>query len=523
MILRYLPCLQRSQALFAAVLLGFLTSLPTEAANPSRNVPRATRGSAKHVQPVQWRSTSRSTLAKAAQGKVLTQLPPKPLDGSLVRNIRQVGYADYCDGGCGAVCTCGAEPTCGCAGPVCGCEDTYIEPGCGCPGPVCGCETEIVAEPTCGCAGPVCGCEVEAYEPVCGCDGPSCTCGAEVEVGCGIEPGCGCDMSIGCSCDAGVAYEPGCAADYVIPSCDGGCDAGCDGLCSSGCGLGGGGSGSILPMIDVDWNRFALFGGVQGFKNSMNFPNTGDATGASSSFGFYQGINYGQSLKGLLGNRGQDLAFQLGLRATQSNLSSADFVDETRHQIFLTGGIFRRVDYGFQFGVVADYLNEDWYYQSDLVQFRGEFSWNTGNVMTYGFQYMVGVDNDSSTTEFRNANGSFQGPSVSFNSLDQYRAFARRKVGEGGSAMGFVGGTENNNVVLGGLIDTPLSSSIALSTGATYLIPDDSDAFGANQREAWNVSVGLVFQPAGFCGGCYQYSRPLFNVADNGTFLVNRL
>ena len=41
-------------------------------------------------------------------------------------------------------------------------------------------------------------------------------------------------------------------------------------------------------------------------------------------------------------------------------------------------------------------------------------------------------------------------------------------------------------------------------------------------NDAWNISVGLVFRPQGRC--YYQsYDRPLFNVADNGSMMVDRI
>lgn len=43
-------------------------------------------------------------------------------------------------------------------------------------------------------------------------------------------------------------------------------------------------------------------------------------------------------------------------------------------------------------------------------------------------------------------------------------------------------------------------------------------------RESWNVGVSVVWTPCGRSSKCGQdYSRPLFNVADNGTFLTRLL
>ena len=39
-------------------------------------------------------------------------------------------------------------------------------------------------------------------------------------------------------------------------------------------------------------------------------------------------------------------------------------------------------------------------------------------------------------------------------------------------------------------------------------------------RESWNVGISLVWTPCGRNNICTNYSRPLFNVADNGTFIT---
>lgn len=397
-----------------------------------------------------------STVSRAARGQLLTEQPPEPLDGSLVR---QVSFVDGCD-------TYFPEQSCGCDAPVCGCGAESI--GCGC-------------DPSIGCS---CGVEVAS-------------CGIEIGPGCGIE-GCA-------SCVAGRCETPACGVEF----CDGGCDA-----CypSGGC-----------PLFNgVRWRRFEFFAGSQGFKGPLNFATTDlqnpDDTRGSGSFGFFQGFNVGRSHPRFLGG---GLSTQFGLRATQSNLSGTDFSEETRHQVFVTGGIFRPVDYGFQFGAVLDYLNEDWYYQADLLQIRGEFSWVANNRITYGFQYMAGLEDDSSGTNVVDASGSIVESTIEFEATDQYRFFFRRRLQSAGSFTGFAGWTDNDDGILGALVDVSLGRRLMLNTGMTYLIPQEGSSTVGNQEESWNLSFGLTFRPAGFGSG-YRYNRPLFNVADNGTFLIDR-
>jgi hypothetical protein len=76
-----------------------------------------------------------------------------------------------------------------------------------------------------------------------------------------------------------------------------------------------------------------------------------------------------------------------------------------------------------------------------------------------------------------------------------------------------------------------LSDCWALETGFTYLpAPDDAQLaipgggaidLGAFQ-ESWNVGINLVWYPHRHTfGECRSYYRPLFNVADNGSFLTH--
>ncbi|TWU60648.1 hypothetical protein Poly51_09280 [Rubripirellula tenax] len=406
-----------------------------------------------------------STIARAATGQVRPALAEAPLDGTLIRSkaanqVRQVGFLDGCTNGCGPVCDCCDS------GPSCGMESSCgIEAGCG-------------FEPGCGFDN---GCGVESCQSC----GPP-TCGMESYLG---EPACGMEMYGDCSCDA-------CCGPNSIPVC--------------------------LPLLRINWCRFQFFAGVQGFKGPMNFANTTAANpnsrSGSGSFGFYEGLNEGRSLKRWLG---WDMAAQLGFRATQSNLSGAEFTDETRNQVFVTGGLFRRVDYGLQYGLVFDYLNDDWWYQGRMTQLRGEVSWKTADCHGFGFQFMSGLGDDSSDTFVRNSAGVLTRSTINFEPTDQYRLFYRRLLAGSGDWTAFGGWTDRSDTILGAGMNLPLRQKLMLSLGSTYLIPNqDSTNFG-NREENWNISMGLVYRPGGPMG-CGRYCRPLFDVADNGTFMVNQ-
>lgn len=399
------------------------------------------------------------------------------------RPVRQVGFLEDFGAGCG---------------PVCDCGQCVEHPGCG-------------MEPIGG-SEPACGIEVaEPFGP------PPVTLG---ERSCGVEPGCGLE-------DCSTCYppqEPHCGSDLLL-SREIGCGVEPAGDCMCGdcrstreldC------YPLFLPILRVQWCRFQFFSGSQGFTGPMNYTDvSGDdppQRSGAGSFGYYQGFNEGRSLRRLFG---VDIASQFGLRATQANLSGAPFTSDSRYQVFLTGGFFRRVDYGLQYGVVVDYLNEDWYFQGDLTQLRGELSWRTRSCQEFGFRFASGLGDDQSTTAVNDAAGNSINTTVAFEPLDQYRFFFRQPLERGGSWTGLVGWSDDDHGIFGGRISLPLTRCFGLQTDATYLIPSDESIAPEHESEAWNIAVGFSYSPGGPRGGG-RYSRPLFGVADNGTFVVRR-
>ncbi|QEG42274.1 DUF6666 family protein [Roseimaritima ulvae] len=369
-------------------------------------------------------------------------------------------------------------------------------------GPACGVEPGCGFEPACGCEGPVCGCE-----PTCGaegyCDG-LCGggCGGIVEASCGAEgyycnqPGC--DSCGGVYLDASCGVEPSCGVGGPVAEC----------------------VPLLLPILPIDWSRFEFFAGVQGFTGPPNFAAgdlLGDRSGAGS-FGFHEGFNEGRSLRPLLGI---DWAAQFGLRATQNNIEKTPFSSDQRNQIFLTAGLSRRVDYGLQVGVVFDYLNDDWYYHADLGQVRGELSWKTGTCHELGYRFMGGVTNSSSATRLIDAAGATQVGTLSLVATDQHRIFYRRDLGGDGSFDAFLGTTDSEDTLMGLTVNTPLRGRWGLRGGFVFLNPGDkTNTFGAHE-ESWNVSMSVVWRPGGKTGKCDGYYKPLFDVADNGSFMVD--
>lgn len=363
--------------------------------------------------------------------------------------------------------------------------------------------------------GPVCDCGECVTEIGCGIEQPR----VFFEVGCGIESlfsrcrGCqqGCDECGGGSFQPGEMYieGDGCGME-VMTDC--GCDA-CN-PCDS--------EPTLLPRIRFNWCRYEFFAGVQGHTGPLNHigitnPNNGTEQTGSGSFGFYEGFNRGKSMNRLLG---LDIATQIGVRGTQNNLSGTAFSTDTRHQVFVTAGFFRRVDYGVQYGLVLDYMNQDWYFQSNSLQLRGELSWRARECDTYGFQFMAGVREETISATIIDQTGSPLSNDFRIKPTDQYRFFYRRPLARNGEYELMAGWTDNQDGLLGASFNMPLTHHCSLSSGATYLIPHEGTNTGGFAEENWNISLGLVYRPGG-PRGCGRYCRPLFDVADNGTFMLD--
>ncbi len=285
---------------------------------------------------------------------------------------------------------------------------------------------------------------------------------------------------------------------------------------------GGGCFQCCLPCIPLTLDNVEFFGGTQGFSGPAN-------RGGTGSFGFHQGFNIGMPVP----CTNECVGVQFGLRATQSNLSGAGFpqdgagntlfTDSTRTQTFMTLGLFRRVDWGLQGGVAADYLADNWYADVNISQIRGEASYVFPCTHELGFMFSTASDEDIQVSTF---NGG--GPLTEiWEGTKQYAFFYRHRpaYAEGAEARIFAGWSGDDDGIIGADIRLPLYDSLALEIGASYLIPEQATngaPGGAFEEESWNLACSLVWYPG--CRSAFggDYFRPLLNVADNGSFRVGR-
>lgn len=222
----------------------------------------------------------------------------------------------------------------------------------------------------------------------------------------------------------------------------------------------------------------------------------------TSHFGFHAGTNIGLTLKRLTCGL---VSGQVGATIYQSDFGGDGvFTNETREQVFLTAGFFRRVDYGLQFGVVADILFEDWFYLTEMAQIRSELSYVYGNGAQFGFRWMKGVQDG----------GDGHPLGVQPDVLDTYRFFARLPAFNGLGYAEAVGGfSEEQHGIIGAQTDINLTERISIQSGFTYLWYDEI------RDDGWNMAMRVVLRPP--ARNWYRnYHRPLLPVADNGSMIT---
>ncbi|MCA9127831.1 MAG: hypothetical protein KDB22_12130 [Planctomycetales bacterium] len=280
--------------------------------------------------------------------------------------------------------------------------------------------------------------------------------------------------------------------------------------------------GSCCPTLGclLDWRRADLWAGTTSFTGPANYVTTAAASNGrvGGAFGFQEGFNLGSQLPSLLCGQ---LGSQLGMRFTHTLLDGSVAGVDHRTQTFATAGLFRRVDYGLQGGLVVDYLHDDWVYQADLVQLRGEMSFLFSPCHDFGFRFTDSQQIDDTTAT---VSGQAADVMLRLETLNTYRFFYRYRYGQGsrGQAELQAGWTKDSGTVLGLQLDTPLQNQIGLQSKATYIIPSDGLSMPYSQ-EGWNLSLAVVWTPGRIFGTARDYYRPLMDVADNGSFRVRVL
>ncbi|HEX3658059.1 MAG TPA: DUF6666 family protein [Pirellulales bacterium] len=320
----------------------------------------------------------------------------------------------------------------------------------------------------------------------------------------GYDPSCGpCDPSCG-PCDPCCGPCDPCCGPCFDPCCEGGYDP-------------------------TQWERFHVCCPL-GFLNELSFNSGVQAfkapvdNGRNSNFGAHAGFNAGDAIWHHYG-----IGYQVGAQFIESNVygdqtATGAFSAGSRRQVFITAGLFHRAfyNYGWQGGVVVDYLNDNYYYSGTMYQIRAELS----HLFYGGHEFGSWIAANS-----RNQQLTFLGANQSLQSVDLYTFFYRRNFASGTQGRvwaGFtgpisLGGTNSNaSAIVGADFRMALSNRWDF-TGIVNYLPSTQGGLNGQQAESWAISMNLVFYPARFARGVHNGPyRPLFNVADNSVFFVNR-
>lgn len=304
----------------------------------------------------------------------------------------------------------------------------------------------------------------------------------------------------------------------MIGGCaNGNCGAGgcSDGSCSNCDSCDGNCWGRNACRVFGDWFRqdafrdFTVYTGVQGFKDPIDLGENGD-------FGFHEGINWGMPLWGCSG-----VGVQMGAEFDHSDLSpNATIFGDHRNQYFITGGVFYRPtrECGWQGGIVWDYLDDEFYDAVTVSQVRGNLSYVI-DCSEVGFEFAAGVHGD--TVHTPPATQAFGTESV-FRPVDLYELYYGRRLANGGEFKVYGGLADGLGGIVGSNLDIAISDSFSLQADFSYVIADKVNP-ALVPGESANLAFSVVWHPGCHARDTFDSAyRPLFNVADNSSFIVNR-
>lgn len=261
-----------------------------------------------------------------------------------------------------------------------------------------------------------------------------------------------------------------------------------------------------VPCRRTTINHLQIFAGPHGFKGPRDF-------GSNGNFGFQEGFNVSGPF-GFL--QCYDVGYQVGFQTTQSNLSGTQYRDEARIQYFITAGLFSRKPVGLQWGVVWDYYHDDYDIFGvestiELNQVRGLLSIKNVRGDEIGFMGSVGTDDTDDVF------------SLAWMPVDQYMLFYKWQLEMGAEARIFGGLSGEADGLLGADAFVPLNDRLSLGLSWNYLIPEEGNSPLGAASEQWNLAVNLTWHWR--CDArtttCSPY-RPMFNVANNGSFFVRQ-
>jgi hypothetical protein len=259
-----------------------------------------------------------------------------------------------------------------------------------------------------------------------------------------------------------------------------------------------------------------LFDNLSFFTEATTFK-TGLNCGAGS-MGLGEGLNWASPV-----TPQGTITAQFGIRAVQGDMF---FQPSTRSQVFMTAGIFKRLEFAnVQGGVAVDWLE----YRVPLFggpiyvrQMRTELSARSFRDFEYGFIGGFDVFRDRPTVGPFLVGPDFDDPTFfAVDVQDYYLLFARKHLDSGGQVELRCGATARGDLILNALGEVAINDRIAVNGGISCLTPSEGRSAHGNHRENWSMSLGVVVY---FRGGATHRQanlyRPMFDVAGNNSFFT---
>lgn len=236
--------------------------------------------------------------------------------------------------------------------------------------------------------------------------------------------------------------------------------------------------------------HLSVFAGAHGFKGTADL-------GRNGNFGLHEGLNYSAPLGGPW-----NIGYQVGVQVVHSDFAGHQTLtwfgqdqvtNASRAQMFFTAGLFRRPECDrWQWSVLFDWMHDDYYVDSDLLQVRHEISFFIDDQREIGYMGMYGVKDDSLLLHDAGEQGRLY---LDLSVLDRYAMFYRWRFCRGGEGRFWVGVSGYGDGLIGGDVLLPLDRSLALEANFAYLAPNSGQGVDGQIDEHWSLSIGLVWYP----------------------------
>lgn len=254
------------------------------------------------------------------------------------------------------------------------------------------------------------------------------------------------------------------------------------------------------------YENITAFSVMDAFKNGL------DLDGLNANFGKRVGLNAAFPIFQPLG-----LGAQIGSSAGWYDWKGSQFTgDRERFQNFNTVGVFHRsACNGIGFGVVYDWLFDDYYRNFSFGQFRVAGSWQFNACNEIGVWAALPDRRDWAVVGAPPVNNAYT-------SVLQGNFYWRHVYNPGAWSTIYAGLAESPaDIPVGVNAQVALNDFLALYGGYTYILPGSGGLQG-HQEEIWNLTFGVVYYPGTARQVGTSQFRGILPMADNGNFAIQR-